>query len=324
MKNIFLCLMGLNLFILACKEGQMSSSDTEKTKERVKYIYHNGDNKYEIKVNTIPKRVVLFQSYTTELLLAMGLKDRIIMGTMEGSILPQYQKDYESIPYKHIGHRTNINKEEFLLMEPDMVSGFPWDINENTTGTPSELIQSNIYPFFPESITSPDATLEDVFKDFELIGKIFSIEKKMNQFILNQKNKLNNAKLKEPSIKNKKTKVVVCWFSATENGMWIYSSLVGDFINKANGEHIFNDVKSHFEFVSFESVLDRNPDVIFMVDFISKGENTQQKIQMLKNNPILKNISAVKNNRLYGTSVEEIYPSIRNVDFIIKMNKVLY
>ena len=79
-----------------------------------------------------------------------------------------------------------------------------------------------------------------------------------------------------------------------------------------------------YEFVSYESIVDRNPDVIFITDTESRGMSVEEKTEFLKKHPILKNINAVKTNSIYPVNYADVSPGVRNIDFIIRLNKVLY
>ena len=100
--------------------------------------------------------------------------------------------------------------------------------------------------------------------------------------------------------------------------------MAADLTRKANGINIYEDVDNTYEFVSYESIVDRNPDVIFITDTESRGMSIEQKTKFLKEHPILKNINAVKTNSIYPVNFADVSPGVRNIDFIIRLNKVLY
>ena len=100
--------------------------------------------------------------------------------------------------------------------------------------------------------------------------------------------------------------------------------MASDLTRKANGINIYEDVDNTYEFVSYESIVDRNPDVIFITDTQSRNMTPEEKANFIKNHPILKDINAVKNNQIYDVNFADVSPGARNVDFIIRLNKVLY
>lgn len=320
MKNTVWIFIGL-MTLTACQSDKTAHRTETTASNPITYIYDDGQQKIKIEMPHAPQRAALLTPYATEMLLAMEQEQRMVLGcTTWAGIHPDYRKAFDALPYKVDDHHFNMTKEAFLLMEPDFVSGFPEDINAQNTGTPKELINKGIFPFILETVNVHNATLEDVYHDIERLGKVFRIEDKAKKLIAQQREKLANANLIIPNGQPKKAMVMFYPFS---NGVWIYSSLVTDLINKAHGKNIFDDVATQYELMSYEAILDRNPDVIFIVSLKDQSP-LEEKINTLKANPVLKNVEAVKNRNVHIVTLEDIYPGIRNVDFVIKMNKIFY
>jgi iron complex transport system substrate-binding protein len=80
-----------------------------------------------------------------------------------------------------------------------------------------------------------------------------------------------------------------------------------------------DDVEKSWTEVSWEPVIDRNPEVVVIVNY---GEVTaEQKIGFMKNNPAFRNIDAVKNDRFVVLDYIEATPGPRNIDAIEKLAK---
>ena len=312
------------LFISCKKEKTTIQANTtqKQNSKTIEYTFNDGITQIPVKLNNPPQRAAVFNPYMTEMLLALGLEDRMVMGSTEGAILPEFEKAYAKVPHKQIGHSFRITKEAFLLMKPDFVSGDD-DIKPETTGSVEDLIKAGVAPFIPQSRRVENATMEDVYDDFLELGKIFDVQDKAKTLVKNMKDKLEAAR---KTFKNKpdseKPKVMV--MTSFNNGIWISSSLATDIINKANGKAVYEDVSTSYELVTFESAVHRNPDFIFLADIQSRGMSLKEKIDLMKNHPILKNINAVKNNKIYQISLADVTPGVRNVDFIIKMNELIY
>lgn len=310
------------------KEEKIYNHDTiestlkkEEKTTAVNYIYNNGNVKLTVDVKKPPQRAVAFSQFMTEMLLAIGLQDRIILGTQEGEIHPSLQNGYNTIPTKVIGHHYPITKEAFLLLKPDFVSGWDGAITPETTGSPEELLKKEIYPYTASSIRS-NATLDDVYNEFLLLGKIFNVEKRADSLVNTLKEKLETAKnnFKKPP-HGKKIKAAI--LRAKENGVYVTSSLVSDLIQKAHGENAFKELPNDFELVSHEAVVEKDPDIIFVYESAG-GLNINDRVNFLKTHPILKNLTAVKNNNIHTILLTDTAPGIRNIDLIIKMNTLFY
>ena len=99
------------------------------------------------------------------------------------------------------------------------------------------------------------------------------------------------------------------------------------FVNKLdqNGvekENVYAELGADHVMVSYESLVHRNPDIILIANM--EGVGYEEKKRILKEHPALQNLPAVKNDYIYPMSLGDISPGVRNVDFIIKLNKLLY
>ena len=323
MNKILFTLMVGGAFV-SCSGDKKNIGKVENAQmEKVEYVYQDGDKKYDVVITTPPQRAALFTPHMTEMLLALGLEDRMVLGTTEGPVSPIFEKAYEKVPNKAIGHSMKLSKEAFLLMEPDFASG-DGDLKPENTGSAEELIAAGISPFTLKSVmNTTHATLETVYEDFYMLGRIFNVNEKAKEVVEGMKSKLAEAQktfVNKPEHEKKKVMII----SSYNNGAWVFAALAADLTRKANGINIYEDVDNTYEFVSYESIVDRNPDVIFITDTESRGMSVEEKTEFLKKHPILKNINAVKTNSIYPVNYADVSPGVRNIDFIIRLNKVLY
>lgn len=320
MKNIIALLCSVVLLFSCGKEKKKQVKKSEKP--FIEYTFNDHGKDVKVSVTKTPQRAVLFTPHATEMFLSLDLQDRIIFGSTEGDISPQFQEAFEKIPNKQVGHGISIAKENLLLLEPDFVCGDSGYRVDNI-GTSKELIEKNIIPFTLTPVNKSHATIEDVYSDIELIGKIFKVENKASEVVANMKQTIAKANIKQVA-EDKKVKVMIAAVSTSSGGVWTYSSLVTDLINKANGKNIFEDIPKAIDFVSFESIVERNPDIVFVLRSKSRDVTMEERKDLLRNHPSLKVINAVKNNNIHEVTFSEIKPSVFNADFIVRMNKLMY
>ena len=85
-------------------------------------------------------------------------------------------------------------------------------------------------------------------------------------------------------------------------------------IEAAGGINIMDDVEKSWTEVSWEPVIERNPQVIVIVNY---GDVTaEQKIAFMMENPAFKNLDAVKQDRFVVLDYVEATPGPRNIDGI--------
>jgi len=90
----------------------------------------------------------------------------------------------------------------------------------------------------------------------------------VEKVVSEMKAKLENAQ-KNFIKKENKPKVLV--FSVIENGLYISAGLTTDLINKAGGQNVYADQSADHVFVSYESLVDRNPEIIIIADMEGEG-----------------------------------------------------
>ena len=88
-------------------------------------------------------------------------------------------------------------------------------------------------------------------------------------------------------------------------------------IEAAGGVNVMDDVEKSWTEVSWEPVIERNPEVIVIVNY---GDVTaEQKIAFMKENPAFKNLDAVKQDRFVVLEYVEATPGPRNVQAIERL-----
>ena len=179
-----LSIASITIGVVGCSSSNDKKDETTASKieesnfSSVEFVYSDGANDYDVTVSTPRTKAVTLSQFMTEMLLALDLGDQMV-GTalLDNPILPEFEEAYNKIPELEIGEGHSISKEAFLATGADFVSGWDSSISDQTTGAPDELISKDITPFIAKSY-SPDATVETVYEDFELLGKIFGVEDK--------------------------------------------------------------------------------------------------------------------------------------------------
>ena len=290
--------------------------------EPIKYTFDDGVYKKEITVTKSPQRAVTLAQFMTETLLALGLEDKMT-GTalLNEEILPEYKETYDKIPELQLGEgQHSISKESFIATEVDFVSGWEQSIAEETTGSLDELVDRGIVPFISSGL-APDATIESVYSDFILLGRIFEVPERAEKVIAKMKAEVKSVTDKTKNIENKPR--VLIYDSGEGEAFVGGSGLPNNLIELAGGENIYKDLGQDYATVSFEDIVQKNPEIIVVTEYYS-GITGDEKIKFLKNSPALKDIDAIKNNRIYKIGLIDLAPGIRNSKAVEKLYNMFY
>lgn len=297
----------LTLLIMALMLASCGEQNEKKEETKAKEYFKVKTMDTEVTYKKVPKRVVSFNVHTTENLMALGLTDKIVgISYTNAKVLPKYKKEYDKLK---ILSDKYPSMEVLLSVNPDFVYGRSSAFGEKGVNTVKGFDEAGIMPYVCLPTYKEGATMKDVYKDFENLGKIFHKEDKAKAVIDEMKNKINGINKK---IKDKKTKKVFVFDSGDKDVFTAGSGLETDIIRLAGGRNVFGDKQKTWEHVSWEAVAASNPDYIVINDY--DGKTVDEKIAILKSQPVVKELYAVKNNKFIILPLPNVFAGIRNAD----------
>lgn len=269
-----------------------------------------------------PKRAVSNDVNLTEMMLALKLQDRMVgytgisgWKTLDATLregvkeLPELSPKYPS-------------KEVLLEADADFYfAGWNYGMKVGGEVTPETLSPFGIKVYeLTEScshiMAKAKPTMDDMFVDLLNLGRIFGVEDRAEALVSDYKSGL--AKIQERIGAIKEPVRVFVYDSGTEkpftSGRFGIPTAM---IEAAGGINIMDDVEKSWTEVSWEPVIDRNPQVIVIVDY---GDVTaEQKIAFMKESPAFRNLDAVKADRFVVLAYVEATPGPRNVGAIERL-----
>lgn len=281
----------------------------------------------ELLVEKMPEKAVIFNYDIAEIMSALGLADKIYAfrgghQTAE-DVLPQYRdailnlKDTEVIAAEK-GFPT---LENMLSLEPDMVIMPSYYFNNDVFGKKEDYAQNNIPLYITEGTSVPSCTIENTYNDILNIGRIFDREERAAELIEEMKNRV---KAVEEKMQGKK-KLKVMGLDSEHNGKlvsWGGVGLANDLVRLAGGENIFASAQKQFPHVSWEEVINADPDIIVIAAYEDDNKG-QAKVDLLKNNPQTAELNAVKNDRIVIVPLFSVFPGLQNVDTVEAISKAI-
>lgn len=271
----------------------------------------------KVTYNKVPKTIVSFNVHTTENLLALGLGDKIVGTSYKNAeILPSLKAAYDKIPQLSPKYPS---MESVLNVNPEFVYGASFAFSEKATGTVADFVKNGIMPYVAKGTYTKEETMQDVYDDFDTLGKIFQITDKSNKIVSDMKSKISSVQDKVSS----KPKVKVFVYDSGENDAFTAGKcLETNIITLAGGDNLFKDTDKTWDTVSWEAVVKSNPDYIIVNNYGNK--TADDKINFLKSNPALKDMNAIKNNKFIIMSLPDTLAGIRNADAVENLAKQLH
>lgn len=282
----------------------------------------NGQQK-GMKVTTVPTHAVSMSQATTEMMLTLGLADKMA-GTAfkEEDIYPPLQGEYDKV--KVLADKWP-SYETFMTAKPDFATG--WEVPFTKKGIEADKIISQGIPIYvPTSMQSTDANLDTLFSDMEKLGEIFNVKDKADAWVSEQKKKLAAVQERISSLPEKKVFI----FDSDDNQPFTaFEGYTTNLLKLIGAKNVMSGqgIDKTWAKTSWESVVDANPDYIIIVDYSNSARNDddyEQKIAKLKANPQLQAINAIKENHFIKVKLSEITPGVRSVDALQRLAETIH
>ncbi|WP_047335551.1 MULTISPECIES: ABC transporter substrate-binding protein [Pseudomonas] len=261
-----------------------------------------------------PQHALSHDINMTQMMLALGLKPRMVgYSGISGwkAVTPQMSTLLDGLPelaakYPSVETLLNANVDFFFA---------GWDYGMRVGGdlTPQTLapLGINVYELTESCafvMKRPAASLEDTYTDLRNLGRIFDVQDRANALIAQMQEQVAQVQKDLPRDKPR----VFLYDSGEDRAMT--SGRLGmpqALIDAAGGRNILDDVDASWTRVNWETVVERNPQVIVIVDY--SEVTAEQKQQFLLNNKALQGVDAIKNQRFIVIPYVQATPGIDNV-----------
>ncbi|WP_158736471.1 ABC transporter substrate-binding protein [Alteribacillus sp. YIM 98480] len=300
------------LFLAACQveSKETTASDSEEIK------VENQDE--EIILKNAPERAISLNQHVTEIMLALGLEDRMV-GTayLDDAIHPDFKDAYEKVP---VLAEQYPSQENILAEEPDFIYG-GWEsaFQNEAAGSRKELEQFGIASYLHESSNKKNPQLEDIFQDIENIGKIFQEEDAAETLINEMQSKVQEIKKNIPDTEKKE---VFVYDSGDSAPLTAGQNFLNTLIEIGGAENIFGDLNKGWATVSWEEVAEADPDEIIIIDY--GDTSVEDKKTFLNNHSVMKELKAVKEEDFTVIPLSEASEGIRAPEALEKIVDGIY
>ena len=268
----------------------------------------------EVTFQQAPKHAVSHDINMTQMMLALGLKPQMAgYSGVSGwkAVTPDMQTLLDGLPelaakYPSVETLLNANVDFFFA---------GWDYGMRVGGdlTPQTLqpLGINVYELTESCafvMKRPPATLEDTYNDLRNLGRIFDVQDRANALIGAMQARVAEIRQGLPADKPR----VFLYDSGEDRAMT--SGRLGmpqALIDAAGGRNVLDDVEASWTRVNWETVVERNPQVIVIVDY--SEITADQKIRFLLNNKALQSVDAIKHQHFIVIPYVQATPGIDNV-----------
>lgn len=257
------------------------------------------DRGKEIRIQEEPERIVVAGlPLYSEILFDIGAGDKIV-GVAQSPNNPPQVKD---IP--KVGTTFEPNIEEIINLEPDLVFGAWGQIRDR-------LEKKGITVLTAGSAGGWITGLNDLFEAIKTTGKAVGKLNKATRLLGEMATEI--VQIESKVLAKNRPKAAFLYVSSAGAYASGGGSMANELILRAGGENVFSDL-SGVPKVSYEEIIDRNPQFIF---------TDPAYLANIKENKFLKSLEAVKKDRVYGIKASNL-TSTRVTKALRKMAQALH
>ncbi|WP_172650997.1 ABC transporter substrate-binding protein [Rhodococcus opacus] len=286
---------------------------------------------HTVTVDAPPRRAVSLNQGSTEILLSLGLADRLVgTATLTDPVRDNLAADNAKVP------RLADNKPSFEVVldtEPDFVTASfggslgPGGVADrdqfDRLGVPSYLSPTDCEGMADESVNADGARtaplrIDTVYEEIRELAAIFDVRDRGEQFVAELRQRFDAASREVEA----SGVSLAYWFADTETPyMAGCCGSSGIITNSVGAQNIFSDTTNEWPQVSWESDLDRDPTALVLADLSRRsidGDALDSKTAFLESNPVTQRLTAVRDKRYIVVNGADMNPSIRSVDGVEK------
>lgn len=272
----------------------------------------------EVSFDAAPERVVTIKSTSTEMLLALGLGDRIV-GTafQDGPVPEQWAAAAADLP---VISQQMPSEEAVLELEPDLVySGWESAFSAEAAGERDELaalgIAGYVQPAACRSAQQPGKLdFEEIFREIQEVADIFRVDAAAL---------LDDQRAALASIEPDDRGLSALWYSSGTDVPYVGAGIGAPqlLLETVGLENIAGGIAQTWSPLSWEAVVDADPDVIVLID--ADWNTAAGKIELLEANPATAGLAAVRGHRYLVLPFAASEAGARSVDAALSLHDQL-
>ncbi|MET7870064.1 ABC transporter substrate-binding protein [Streptomyces cyaneofuscatus] len=279
-----------------------------------------------VTVKAPPQRAVSVDQGSTEILLSLGLADRLAAtATWSDPVMKGLEKANQGV------ERLSENRpssEKVLDKEPDFLSASFASTLAKGGVAPREQFEKLGVPTYisPADCVGKDnsgggdgartapLTMDSVYTEVRELSQVFGVPERGDALVEKLQARVTKA---TDGIDGSKASLLY-WFSDSKAPYLAgCCGAPGVITRELGAKNVFDDTHDEWPQISWETVADRNPDVLVIGDLsrtMQTAESAEKKIEFLESNPVTRTMDAVKNRRYVLLSGQAMNPTIRTVE----------
>ncbi|MFD7963377.1 ABC transporter substrate-binding protein [Streptomyces zaomyceticus] len=288
-----------------------------------------------VTVDRPPKRAVALDQGAAEIMLSLGLADRMVgTATWTDPVLKGLEKENAKVP--RLADRYP-SFEKVLDAEPDFAAAsFTYTLGKGGVA-PRERFEKLGVPTYlsptdcvgkdnsgdGDGVRTAPLTMETVYGEIRDLARVFAVPERGEKLVAELKSRVVRA----TAAGDFGGVTVLYWFANAESPyMAGCCGAPGIVTNALGAKNVFDDTHAEWPQINWETVADRDPDVLVIGDLTRRSQSAEsaaRKIEFLESDPVTRNMTAVKRKRYVLLSGQAMNPTLRTVEGVEKVAAAL-
>ncbi|MFJ8750157.1 ABC transporter substrate-binding protein [Streptomyces sp. NPDC102441] len=279
-----------------------------------------------VTVDAAPRHAVSLNQGSTEILLSLGLADRIAgTATWTDPVMKGLEKDEATVERLA---ENQPSAEKVLAGEPDFVSAsFESTLGKGGVASRDQFEKLGVPTYLSpadcagkdntgsgDGSRSEPLTMDRVYGEVRDLAEVFGVPERGEKLVKSLRSRVDEA---TADIDASGTTLLYWFANAEAPYMAGCCGAPGIITEELGAKNVFDDSHEEWPQINWETVADRDPDVLVIGDLTRESqtaESAEKKIEFLETNPATKNMDAVRHKRYVLLSGQAMNPAIRTVE----------
>ncbi|MCX2968382.1 MULTISPECIES: ABC transporter substrate-binding protein [Streptomyces] len=268
-----------------------------------------------------PSRAVTIHQHPAELMLALGLQDRMV-GTAfpDPPTLPEHREAYAALP--RLAEK-EPSFETVLEAGPDFVyGGYGSAFAENEGRSREAFADAGIDTHLNrEYCGAGRVSMADAYAEIRTIGDIFGVPERAEDLVTDLERRVDRT---TEAVAGARQVPVFVYDSGDKAAYTAGGRSMGtEIIELAGGRNVFADLDEVFGDASWEQVVARRPEVIVLHDYPGAG-SVAEKREFLLSQPALADVPAIRNERFAVLPLTATLVGVRPPHAVAELARALH
>ncbi|MDX5569276.1 ABC transporter substrate-binding protein [Streptomyces sp. ID05-04B] len=288
-----------------------------------------------VRIDTPPRRAVSLNQGTTEIMLSLGLADRLAGTATWTDPLPRSLEKAGAGVTRLADNAPSF--EKVLDVEPDFVAAsFASTLGKGGVATRDRFEKLGVPTYLSPSdcagkdnsgggdgVRTEPLTMDAVYGEVRDLARVFGVVKRGETLVAALKSRVSRA----ASGLDAENVTLLYWFADSRSPCLAgCCGAPGAITRELGARNVFDDTEEEWPQVNWESVADRDPDVLVIGDLSRRqqtAETAAKKIAFLESDPVTRNMTAVRKKRYVLLSGQALNPTVRTVEGVEKVASAL-